>query len=193
MKKSYSSLRKILGSYWNSYGGFSALLRSPFLHLAFLVTFLSYNEWLYNEWWEYPIEILPNLIGFTLGGYAILLAFSDQRFLDLIRGHEEEEDAISLYMGLNSSFVHFLLLQIFALLIAIVWASSPIKSGQLYDLFPVCLPELSTAVYYIICFFNMLGFLIFIYAITAGLAAILSIFQIAKAYDKVTFPKDNNN
>jgi len=186
---SYKSLFKIMSDYWSSYGGFRALISSPFFHLAVLITLISYDFWLKEDWWLTSIEILPNLIGFTLGGYAILLAFSDQRFLDIIT-HKLEGENTTPYIELNSSFVHFLILQISALLVSLIWLAAPIKLSSFFLNASQCIPSLIEVYSVAFIISNFLSYLLFIYSLTSALGAILWIFRIATVYDDIDLTEE---
>src|SRR5947207_15899152 len=64
---------------------------------------------------------------FTLAGYAMLIAFGDERFKALLTAPSAEHPA-SAFMAINATFMHFLVVQIVALLVAIVAKSRPFSS-----------------------------------------------------------------
>jgi len=66
------------------------------------------------------VEIIPSLMAFSLGGMAILLAFSNERLMTVI---QEDGKADSLYMKTTASFFHFILIQT-ASLVAVFLTSS---------------------------------------------------------------------
>lgn len=188
MKKSYADAWLLLRSYWTIYGGSKALLKSPYLHISIVLTGLSWQTWYLKSWWDLPISILPNLIGFTLGGYAILLTFGDLRFIDVIRGKKAGESA-SPYMELNSAFLHFLFLQFSALLIALIVSTSDIRS-IVHNITPRESTIWFDTLLVLLSFTNFFGFLIFYYSILAGLAAALAIFDVALTYDSAVLSGD---
>jgi hypothetical protein len=143
-----------------------------------------FGTWSEPGWWQDPLSVLPNLIGFTLGGYAILFAIGDDDFKSLIAGAAKEKE-VSPFMGVSSAFVHFLLLQISALTIALLAKSHPI--GQMLSprtIFLIGESLWPDAMSHARALFWFFGYLIFIYAILAGLAAVFSVFRMARMYDR---------
>lgn len=184
----YKGTRDIFKLYWTAYGGLWAMLRSPYLHLAALVLALTWNTWWAPRcgvngdcmgWWDQNISVLPNLLGFTLGGFAIFIGFGDEKFRGLLADPDPsqpvEANALpNLYIGLCASFVHFILIQAIALLYAVV-----AKSWWFYAPFmdPVrdWLPAMNAIA-------GGIGYGLFLYALTCVLAATMHVFRIAKMY-----------
>lgn len=187
----YKGTRDIFKLYWTAYGGLWAMLRSPYLHLAALVLALTWNTWWAPQcaangdcvgWWDQNISVLPNLLGFTLGGFAIFIGFGDEKFRGLLADPDPvqpdqpvEANALpNLYIGLCASFVHFILVQSIALLYAVV-----AKSWWFYAPFmdPVrdWLPAMNAIA-------GGIGYGLFLYALTCVLAATMHVFRIAKMY-----------
>jgi hypothetical protein len=61
--------------------------------------------------------VLPNLLGFTVGALAIVLAFSSAPVFETLA---EKGDPQSFFMRLTASLIHFILAQVLALVAAIV-------------------------------------------------------------------------
>lgn len=162
----YKNIKESFSYYWNCYGGLRSLLASPYLIFSIIFSLVASPIWT-NEidkqsWFDLPISMLPNLLGFTLGGYAILLAFGDDGFRRLLsRTDEEEKEKISPFMKVNGAFVHFVVVQVLAILLAILGNSLSIKSGP----------------------FAFVGFTCFIYAILTGLSAVMAVLRMAKWLD----------
>ncbi|WP_419786879.1 hypothetical protein [Pseudodesulfovibrio sp.] len=113
---------KPLRIYWEAYGGWSALFRSGFfwasLCVALVCTAFMTEKF---SWHELAISILPDLLGFSLGGYVIMVGFGDVEFLEALRGRTSSSP--SSYMKMNAAFVHFLVVQTTTLLLAIMSSS----------------------------------------------------------------------
>ena len=84
--------------YWRGYGGIIALLSSLYVWLSLVITLIiainncdQQNLW---EWYENVINIIPSILGFALGGYAILVGFGDEKFLSI---HESKYIFFSFY------------------------------------------------------------------------------------------------
>lgn len=178
----YKSVFKIFKLYWSAYGGLAALIRSPYLHLAAILLLLSFNTWVRPiciagasciGWWEQSIAVLPNLLGFTLGGFAIFIGFGDEKFRAIL-AEPNKNPAPAVYLSLCSTFVHFILVQCIALVAAIL-----AKSWHFYwegmDPIREFLPVLNGIG-------GALGYGIFLYALTSVIAATMHLFRIANMY-----------
>lgn len=172
----YKDVGDIFRRYWRAYGGAKALRRSPYLHLAALALVATYATWSVPDWWDQVISVLPNLLGFTLGGFAMFLGFGDEKFRALLAESDEDSpDEPSLYISLCATFVHFILIQILALLCALL-----AKSWWFVFDWP-------DAVRLILPYLNLLGgaigYGLFLYAVTSVLAATMHVFRIATWYE----------
>lgn len=161
--KSYKGFWNSLSLYWENYGGTVSLFRSPYFHLAVALSLVAFPFWTREHdptWYDISISALPNLLGFTLGGYAILLAFGDERFMHILSG-KEDDGSPSPFMRLNSTFVHFILIQVVAILTAILGSAWDLKSGL----------------------FALFGFFCFAYSILSAAAAALAVLRVACWFD----------
>lgn len=172
----YKGVAEVFRRYWSAYGGSSALLKSPYLHLAVVLLVLTFHTWSQNYWWEQVISVLPNLLGFTLGGFAMFLGFGDEKFRQLLAEPDDEDsEKPSLYVSLCATFVHFITVQVIALLGALL-----AKSWWFYFPWPEntrsILPWLNLAG-------GAVGYGLFLYAVTSVLAATMHVFRIATWYE----------
>jgi cytochrome bd-type quinol oxidase subunit 2 len=138
--------------YWSIYGGFRALFKSPYFVASILLTTVTGFFWAANNKGEYlvkasdlAISAIPNLLGFTVGALAIVLAFSSAKIFKLLA---EEGDPQSYFMKLTSNLVHFILVQVIALICGIVAKitdSRALDVLTLFFLFYAILVTFSTA------------------------------------------------
>jgi len=159
----YKGFRSSLDSYWANYGGWKACIRSPYITISIFIGSLIFPGLPDHGdkcWFDIVLSVMPNILGFTLGGYAILLAFGDKEFLKLICG-PDEDGSPSPFMTINGSMVHFILVQLTSIIYALLYLSYKITEG----------------------FFAYLGFTFFIYALLTSVAAVFSIFTLAKCID----------
>lgn len=186
LKNSYFGVFNIFGRYWLAYGGWKEVVFSPYFHIAFLLTLALKHSWANGDWWDTATTILPSLIGFSLGGFAIWLGFGDEKFRQLI-SHQEENEKASPYIELSATFAHFIVIQLVALIGALIgqgtafslpsdhWLISIIEvSGMPTDAIPT----------YVAPLFHFLGYLLFIYALMTALAATLAVFRVASWFEK---------
>jgi len=174
-RQTYRDVWEVIGRYWAIYGGLAALLRSPYFHLSVVLTAMTADSWLYDRWWTTTISILPNLLGFTLGGFAIFLGFGDEKFKEIIAGNDPGESRHSSpYLSVSATFLHFVVVQVAALLWAIVASAlhfDPPDSrvafvGQLLGILG-----------------GALGYWLLLYSICVAVAAGFAIFRVAGWYD----------
>lgn len=161
---SYRGLWRSIKIYYNAYGGFLAFLRSPYWMLGLFVTLVGYRYWFYSTkpiWYTIVIDIVPSLLGFTLGGYAILLAVGSDEFREFISG-TRKKGTPSAFMTINATFVHFILLQVVSLLLAIIGSGLKVKTGV----------------------YPFIGFFIFCYALMTSIAAAFALLRLAKIFDR---------
>ncbi len=167
IRQSYQGFWKSFQRYWGAYGGIRALTLSPYLHASIVLTALMYPAWLVPGWWDTVISVVPGIIGFSLGGYAIWLALGDSEFRSTISG-EGEDGTPSPYMAVNSAFVHFILVQILALVVALVFQAQ-LNSAQY-------MTQTAKAL-------SSVGYGLFIYSVLCAVAATFAVLRVASWFD----------
>ncbi|MBE0672639.1 MAG: hypothetical protein IH588_18845 [Anaerolineales bacterium] len=186
---SYKGVRNIFRRYWDVYGGRSALFRSPYFQLSAVLAAVMFPAWLPSwadsKWWELVISIMPNVLGFSLGGYAIWLGFGSEKFMAFLCAKEETEER-SVYIHASSTFLHFIILQVLALLTALI-ARSMFFTVDETNVLVVKLGRIGVDAYNIFwimahigCF---VGYWLFIYSLLAALAAAMAVFRVSSWYD----------
>lgn len=101
------------------YGGFKSIFSSPCVYLSIFLSLVS-HKYFFEDWFEIPINMIPNILGFTLGGYAIALTFGGTKFLDIIT-IKLNSDETTPFMEFNGTFSHFIIIQIVTLVYALVF------------------------------------------------------------------------
>ena len=163
LSEQLKGIKKSFSIYWEAYGGFNSLIHSPYLIAAIVIAILSSPLLKENHpttWYSLSLSVLPNLLGFTLGGYAILLAFGNERFLGLLAGDEEDKE-ISGFMAINATFVHFIIVQVISILLALIGTAWEAKTGL----------------------FAFIGLLTFAYSIFTAIAAAMSVLRLSKLFN----------
>lgn len=159
--------KKSLLLYWIAYGGKEALFKSIYfwiaLFLAFIIAVVSVFSDTPWDWQDRVMTTVPSILGFSLGGYAILVGFGDEDFRKCIRGKRKGERA-SLYMRVNAAFLHFIFVQFLCLLYAVVTESLFINK---------------------IFIFYFLGVFFFIYALMTIIATSLAVLNLANWFDMI--------
>lgn len=149
--------------YWTVYGGWKALLYSPYFLLSIVLTVLLCPAWVHSkgEWSDMAMEIIPSVIGFALGAYTILLAFGGKQFLKLIAGSIDNEPSPLLVV--TAAFVHFIVINFIALMFSVFVHVWDMKCSIV----------------------NAIGVFLFVYALSLFLAATFAVFTLAISFDDI--------
>ncbi|HAU4370685.1 TPA: hypothetical protein F6W26_24720 [Citrobacter amalonaticus] len=172
-----------LARYWKIYGGAGAIFKSCYFWSALLMTVILYPSWSHKGWWDDILSLMPNLLGFSLGGFAMWIAIGDEAFKKIITGdeiNEKGEVESSPYMSVNATFVHFILLQLLTIITALItkaYSSILIDNAFMYY-------YIGISYKYILLGFSFFAYFIFIYSVFSALAAVLAIFRVSSWYDK---------
>lgn len=155
-----ASLDELRG-YWRVYGGAKALIKSPIFWLAIVIDLFCLPLWADGKWSDITISVLPNLLGFSIGAMAVVLGFpSSPLFKVFIEGGRQD----SYYIGLAAKFVHFIISQVFAILISIIGKAYPIN------------------------FLGFIGLAVTIYAVLTAIMVALSLFGVAEVHNHPATP-----
>ncbi len=145
--------------YWKNYGGFKAIISSPYFLMSILLTIFVVIFGESKGWYEYTLNILPDILGFSIGSFAILISLGDNQFRKRL-STEISGQKSTPFMVINSSFVHFIFIQIVAILFALI--------GQVLSLSNII--------------FFFIGMFLLIYAVLLTLAATLVILKFSLWY-----------
>jgi hypothetical protein len=159
----WSGTLDTLGSYWRVYGGWRALVRSPALWASVALALVSFPLWLQNTSAGYVFSIVPNLLGFSIGAMAVVLAFPTSEIFNIIAEGGRED---SYYLDLVTKFVHFVIIQVLSLVLALLTAA-----------FPFCL-------------FSLLTLMLLYYAVITAIMTALALFDVAIFYNSSESPGD---
>lgn len=186
MSEQQHGVRDILKTYWNAYGGSKAVFRSPFFWISIALLVLTTHYWLTKEWWDQVLSVMPNVLGFTLGGFAIFLGFGDEEFRKLISGQEPEEDGPSPYVEVSSTFLHFVFVQLVTLLMAISVKATRFDLTEIDFLAgKIWINDLAEILVSARVIADMFGYWLFLYGLCITAAAALAIFRVSFWYDSL--------
>ena len=171
--------------YWAVYGGWRAILKSPYVLIALALTIIMSGLWTKENWWDNPLSVLPNLVGFTLSGVAVLTGWSNNRFVSKLMGRSKEGKE-GPFVSVVATFTHFLLVQIIALLLALIAKSRPLANipDEWWAWSTTHLPILSDVRMVLGHVFWFFSFAVFVYAILLTAAATVGIFWFARWSDR---------
>lgn len=171
----------IVKRYWVSYGGFSAIFTSYFFYGAILLSALLYPHWSVSGWWDTVLSVMPNLLGFTLGGFAMWVAVGDENFKATIAGVSgEDPNEISPFMEVNATFAHFIFLQIISIFLALINKAYNVILPSDHLLVLLLGSHLNTAT----LLFYYFSYFVFIYALLSAIASVFALFRVSHWYDE---------
>lgn len=179
LSQSYKGPAKLISQYWSTYGGWRDFFLSPYLHFSLLLLAITFATWTEEGWWEQVLSVVPSLLGFSLGALAIFLGFGSEQFRNVISGKRPgQPDKISPYMSVTAAFTHFIVVQVAAVMVAIV-------SVALFKL-PLPISEHALYVFNNIgkAFLWGFGYWLFLYALCLAAASVFAVFRIAGWYDE---------
>lgn len=157
---------------WQITGGWGKNIRSIDFWLAVLVWLLCTRYWVVGPWWDQVISVMPNLLGFTLGGFAIFLGFGSDAFRGVISDDDEKK---SPYISVSAAFLIFVSMQLAALLYALV------ARAVHFDI-PICMKQWEAWILRGELVFSGIGYFLFIYSITLAFRSAMRIFRLSRWY-----------
>lgn len=172
--KEWQGVLDISARYWNNYGGFSTLIKSPYLHVSIVLTIITIQYWYTQNWWQQSLNILPSILGFTLGGFAIFLGYGTEKFRSFMAYCK---DGKSPYLQVVTTFVHFSVVQIIALIISIL--ANAINAFPIMHLMQPDRPFL-VSIFWVI--FGFIGYGTFLYSLFLSFSTSFSLYRLASWY-----------
>ncbi|MEO3680489.1 hypothetical protein ABGI61_15800 [Rheinheimera sp. FR7-31] len=168
----------IISRYWTAYGGVVGLLSSLYFWGALILSGCLHQIWIVPGWWDTVLSVIPNLLGFSLGGFALWIAIGDDKFREFIAVKSPNE-TVSIYEGINANFVHFIVLQTLALVCAL-WAKG--MNFALPEEYWIIV-HFREQYFVIVKVFTFLGFAVFVYALLTALSATLGLYRVTRMYE----------
>ncbi len=153
---------------YRSYGGFRSLLFSGYMWTAVFFSVLSWRKAIEGTWTSTALSVLPTLAGFSIAAYAIFFSVLNEREREALSKPEPNLNGRAPLLVLASSVSHAVVVQILAILIAIVFESKPAPDIECIKKY-LKIAEMPV---------SFAGLFITIYGILMVLASVLSIFRI---------------
>jgi len=164
---------------YRHYGGVGALISSYYFWFAFAFTFLSFQAIHNGTWTQVALAVLPSLTGFTIAAFAIIFAILDRRKIEILLPFQ---DGVSPIVSIAASISHAVGIQIFAILISIIYELNNVDEAIFFVNSLVGNYELKLLVehYFQVgsIIFSFIGMFLTYYGIFLVLAAVLSVFRI---------------
>jgi hypothetical protein len=158
---------------WRIVGGWAGIFKSGHFWVAVFLWLLCIPTWTNPKWWEMSISVLPSLLGFTLGGFAIFLGFGSDSFKEMITSEHEDK---AQYLSVSAVFLTFVGVQVAGLLWAIACAAT-------WQPIPSSLKSVESVLQggQLVCW--GIGYLLFLYGIVLSFHAALRIFRLSRWYN----------
>lgn len=112
-----------LRTYCRAYGGLKSILASPMFGIAFIITLISYSRWLDPSWVDDANSMIPDLLGFSLGTYAIIFTIITGRIKRAMRAVPSKHQ-VSYLESVNATFFHFIFVQVATLIWTFLFKAS---------------------------------------------------------------------
>jgi hypothetical protein len=156
------------------------IVTSPFLLVAAFIALLDFDNWSAGEWAPRAFELIPSLLGFSLGTYAILFSIMSNRLKRALKA-SHNPNGIPYLDEINATFFHFIFVQCLALLLAIV-SGLTLPSGMedVLGPLPIEIELLMRGAWLFVCF---IGSVLTTYSILLAIASALAVYRIAGIVD----------
>lgn len=164
-------------AYFEQYGGVNSVIRSRFFWCAVVITTLMAAFFSSEKWWELAISVIPGLVSFSIAGVAIFVSLGSDALRAVIAGKKAGSSESSPFVGFMSMFTHFIVIQLLALLSALLAKAFYVTPPQGLEAIAVLLDGLKVP-------FWLLGGLLFNYAILLCIALAIEIYRLAEMIDE---------
>lgn len=172
---------KFIARYFQDYGGWKAVRSSPFSLIAVATGLVSYKTWLSDDWTNTTLSVIPNLLGFSLGTYALLFSLISPNIKFALKNLKNSSN-VSYLDEVNATFFHFIFCQVIAFMTAYLFQQTLFYDLSRFiakmiptpfDLFPLI--KYSGALF---------GVIIFLYSILMVVASSLTVYRLARIVEK---------
>lgn len=181
MKKQFKGFYLSIARYFRYYGGWSSLLSSPLFLFSLLVTFLSYDNWINPIWVSKSETLIPSLLGFSLGTYAILFSLMTGRLKNALKKAKRKDTDISYLDEINATFFHFIFVQVICLTWTILF--NGISLLEICEWVGIEKSYVIDTHFWLRRIASFIGLFLVVYSIVLTLASALMVFRIASITD----------
>lgn len=176
LKSQYGGLKDSLLRYWRAYGGWRAFWTSPILHVSLILNIGCYAYWFDRSWQPLTLSLLPSILGFSLGTYALVFSLLTSKIKIALKELKTESGA-SFLDELNSLFMHFLVTQVVSIIFAILYSATLIHDVIMMISGDPLFSE--SAITFLAPIGGAVGCLLLIYAVLSVATAALVVYRLA--------------
>lgn len=147
---------------------------------ALFITALNYKNWLEPNWLSVSQSMIPSLLGFSLGTYALLFSLMSGRLKVALKSVKNPR-GVPFLSEINAAFFHFIFVQVICLIWALLFEGS-----WLIDLTKIVepiWPNIVTLFYYAKISGSFIGYFLLTYSILLIVASALYIYRLASITD----------
>jgi membrane-associated phospholipid phosphatase len=176
----FSAFTKSLRRYFKAYGGWTSIFLSPIFLFSMLISLLDYSNWIDPKWASRSFDMIPSLLGFSLGSYTILFSLMTGRLKKALRAVKNQK-GISYLDEVNATFFHFIFVQI----LCIIWAFL-FEGSYVIDIYRACIEPMGAPIFALTALIltgSFIGHFLLVYSFLLILAAALAVYRIASIVD----------
>lgn len=152
------------------------MLQSPFFGLSVLISALSYSLWLEPKWIEKAESLIPSLLGFSLGTYAIIFSIVGGRIKGALR-QVAAPHGVSYLEAINAVFFHFIFVQVVCLVWTFLYQGTWLV--DLVRMIEAAAPAARTGFVYARLVGSFIGCFLLVYSILLMIAAAMAVYRLA--------------
>lgn len=179
----FKPLFKRLRRYFVAYGGWSAVFGSPLFLASVGIAAVSYGYWITPKWIDLSYMLIPSLLGFSLGTYAILFSLITNRMRKALK-FVKSSSGVSYLEEINATFFHFIFVQIICIGYSFLFGGV-----DFYSIWTVISREFPVygVLFGLICVpMSFVGMVLLVYSLSLVLGAALAVYRLAL----ITDPKE---
>lgn len=178
--KQLVTFSKVIRNYFRAYGGWYSLFNSPIFVLSLFITLLNYANWIEPNWVDRTFSMIPSMLGFSLGTYAILFSLMTGRLKRTLKLVKNDRDC-SYLDEINATFFHFIFVQTISLVWAFLYDGTFVLDT--FEWLAIRYNYMSSLFVYVASIGSFIGHFLLIYSFLLILAAALAIYRIASITD----------
>lgn len=160
---------------YKNYGGIRGALRSSYFYLSLATSVACWRFTTSDEWAEKALDILPTLAGFTIAAYAVIFSVLDEKSRKTLGSPEPLLGGRSPLLMLISSISHGIIVQVMAIISALIFLSKPFPTPIGCEKFALTV-NIST---------GFAGLFLLNYGIFLIIASIMSIYRLLEIRSRV--------
>lgn len=174
-EKKWKIFASRLRRYVHEFGGWEEIFGSPLFNLSLVIALLNWQYW-ENDWVDISRSLVPSMLGFSLGTYAIIFSILSPKLKRSLR-EVPNEKGIPYLREMNATFFHYIIVQVTALMLGFL------HSGTSLFIFTEMIfgrsQNLNSAFYAARILSGFAGTTLLIYSLLLAISAALIVYRLA--------------